>query len=752
MLNLHFTGDIRSCSYSSAPFSDRFQWLKKQHIIGLDTETNVVKSILGRQLRVVSMASEDGEDIWVIQWSALNPLQQQKLLEEIRLKLCVIQNVSFDYTILKKYGCTLENVWDTMLAEQVLTTGLASEQGYHGLQAIYQRRFGITISKDEQKSFDNDIALTDDQIRYAALDVIKLGVLRKLQKAEMYHEDKRVKQKGNKGLLKTIWWENEFAKVVGDMEMNGIRINKDKWYAIEDSIQPIYDKELSYLNDLVKRDFWDILEDNDWISNQDKFVVPIWSSSQKKKIILEATYDFEVEKTAQIELKKLLQDNDPNFPEGLKLSGKAWQQSDYPTTFRDKYAVLKLMILATGQNTESIRENLDKFLLTNLKQLCIDNGWLRPAGVLSLNWSSPVQRLKIFQAINPSIESTGKDILADHEGEHELIPHYLIWGEVEYQLKNFGKKFYDTHADLDGKFRTRYRQVLATGRLSSTSPNILNIPKKGKVYREAVVPDQGYDFLNSDFDGQEMVITAYLSKEPKWLEALENGWDLHSMNAELVYGDEWREAAEPDCAYYKIDPQTKQAQFQKCTCELHIGLRDNVKTVGFGMLYGISEFSLGPRLGITTDEARELMIRFFETCPRVERMMQRFGGFAAENGYIVDPVFGRIRYFDKWNLYKSEEIAGVERAAMNFPIQSAGADLLKISLVLLRRKLNHLHLNKVAQILMPYHDEISAQAKPKVSEDVRLLVENSMKEAGKVAGFPLLGASAAIGDSWYSAH
>ena len=751
MAKLIFTGDSKASSYDTTPFEDQLPWLINQQIIGLDTETNVVKSILERKLKVISIADEDGDVIWVIHWIYLNPLQQSKLLQVLRTKLSIIHNVPFDYSILKKEGCVLEKVHDTMLAEQILTTGLSSEKGYHGLQAIYQRRFSLIISKEEQLTFGEDKPLTTQQIQYAAVDVIKLGTLRKLQRAEMKHEDKRIGQKGNKGLLKTLWWENEFAKVVGDMETTGIRLDKEKWYAIEDSVKPIYDKELETINDIVKRDFWDILIDNNWISDKDEFTEPIWTSANKKKLILEQIYDFEIVKTAKLQLKELLRDNDPSFPEGLKLSGKSWNESDYPTELTDKFAIIKLLILSGGENKEYVAEQLDKFLLSNFKDFCIEQGWLRPAGVLSLNWNSYPQKLKIFRAINTSIESTGAEVVEEYVSEHKLFPHYLQWAEVAYQLKSFGKRFYDDHVDLDGKHRTRYNQILATGRLSSVNPNILNIPRKKDVYRQAVVPDPGYDFVNADFDGQEMVITAYLSGEPAWLKALANGWDLHSMNAELVYGEEWRDVAEEDCAYYKLN-ENKQAQFEKCKCSGHQKLRENVKTVGFGMLYGISEFSLGPRLNLSVEQARELMIKFFEACPKVQIMMQKFGTFAASNGYIIDPVFGRVRYFDKWKLYKDEYIGGIKRQAMNFPIQSAGADLLKIALVLLRRKLNHEQLNKEIQILMPYHDEASAQSKPPISKKAGEFLEYSMRKAAQIAGFPLLGASAAVGDSWYSAH
>lgn len=499
MSKLTFTGNTSATSYGSTPFSHGMLWLQDLDVIGLDTETNVVESFLNRQLKVISISDEEGQNIWVIQWEFLNSMEQKILCNELRKHLCIIQNVSFDYKMFAKYGVKLEKVWDTMLAEQVLSNGLSTEKGYTGLAGILQRRFSIIISKDEQLTFGEG-PYTDEQIKYAAIDVYKLGALRNVQIKEMQAFDKRTRQRGRRGMMKTMWWENEFVKVVADMEMTGVRLDKDKWYAIEDSVRPIYDRELAALNSLVKEEFWDILAANDWISNTDDFVEPIWSSSQKKKLILEEVYDFTIEKTAKTELKKLLQEHDPNFPEGLKLSGKAWEQSEYSVAFNDKYAIIKLLILSG--KTFDATEHLNAFLLTNMKQFCIDQGWLRPAGQLSLNWASPVQRLKIFQAVNPSIDSTGKDVLADFLGDHPIIQHYLAWNEVEYQLKNFGKPFYDKHVEVDGKHRTRFNQILATGRLSSVKPNMLNIPRKMEAYRAAIIPDPGYDLIDADYDGK----------------------------------------------------------------------------------------------------------------------------------------------------------------------------------------------------------------------------------------------------------
>ena len=685
-----------------------------------------------------------------MEWDSLGEVRQKIVIEKTVQKLCVIQNVSFDYSIIKKYGGVMEKVWDTMLAEQILNNGYSSEQGFNGLQAIYLRRFSLDISKDEQTSFGEGNPLTDAQIEYAAVDVLKLCSLRRIQIKEMKYFDKSIYGgKSNKGLLKTAWWEMEFVKCVADMEMQGVRFDKDKWYAISDSVMPIYHKELDTLNSKVKDEFWEVLVDNNWVSDKDEIITNVWTSSAKKATVLTELFDFDVLKTSKAELKKLLQDNDPNFPEGLKLTGRSWLSSEYPTSFTSKFSVIKLLILSNKDNKDQIHQALNTFLIQNMNKFCVDKGWLRPANKVFMNWGSPTQRLKIFQSINPEIDSTAADVLSDYESENSIITHYLGWSAVDYQLKNFGKGFYDKHVELDGKHRTRFQQILKTGRLSSVKPNLLNIPRKVEAYRAALVPDPGYDLIDADYDGQELVVVAYLAQETSWLEYLKKGYDLHSKNAELIFGDEWVAATERDCTYYGdgITP----APYKKCNCKVHKEMRDNSKAVSFGSIYGISYFKLAFNLKISEERAKFILKRFFEICPNIKAMMDRFGTYALREGHIIEPVFGRMRFFDKWKLAVPKEHGSIMRAAFNTPIQSSGSALLKIAFVLLRRWINHNNLQDHVQLLLPYHDETLAQSKPEYTELTCRKVEHYMMLAAKLSGFKV-GAGAASGKSWLEVH
>lgn len=747
-----FTGRTTGCSYSSTPFSDQLEWLKEQTVIGLDTETNVTESILNRVLHVISIANTDGSVMWVIDWHALNDFQKENLLEEIRKKLCIIHNVSFDYQVLRKQGLILNKVYDTMLAEKILTSGLSAEQGYHGLKAIYLRRFDMDISKAEQTSFTGD-PLTDEQIRYSAIDVYKLGTLRNLQINEMKYEDKRINLHNHKGLSKTLWWENEFVKVVADMEYEGIYIDKDKWDSIEAEVQPIWEQELSNLNTLVAKHFYDVLEDNEWISDKDKIVTSIWTSSAKKKEILEKIFpDIPFTKTSQVELKKILKEYDPDFPEGLKISGRNWENSDYPTHFTSKFSVIKLLILYS-KNKEQIKPYLDNILLGPLRKFAIDKGWVVPANTITLKWSSPAQRLKIFQAIDPNITSTNKEVLADYIEKHEIIPHYLEWARVDFIKKSFGKAFYTKYVDLDGRFRARFNQILATGRLSSVNPNLLAIPSD-PIYRKCFVPQNPEKevLIGADYDQEELLITGVLANEKTWINAFKKKQDLHSINAELIYKDKWANAALPDCRYY-----AEETYHKKCSCAEHATIRNNTKTIEFGTLYGLGSSSLAARLKIPKSEADSLISEFFNALPGIQSYLTRVKNFAVKNRYIVEPVFGRVRYYDKWKFAVEEELAGIERKSANYTIQAAGSAILKIFAVLFRRWIYHNNLENYVKILLLVHDETLVQSFKDLPgeftvEDVRKKVEDTMVLAAKLARFDLLQAEAAIGPSWADIH
>ena len=751
MAKLYYHGlDSHTEKYKSVGLGVIAKVLKPLKVIALDLETNVVDSIIERDLKVISFSSVDGEVTCVIDVDFVREEVIHRLMLAISKRYCIVHNFDFEYQMFKKYGVTLEKGWCTMIAEQNLTNGYSKVAGAMGLKAVLLDRVGLDISKAEQLTFA-ERPYTDNQVAYAAMDTVKLGQVYTQQRQEMINIDAEIAQKGNKGIKKANWWDFEFVKVAGDMSMYGLMVDNDKWYAIADTVQPVYDKELSTMNEYLVDEFKQYLTEMDYIASTDRFVGNLWTSSARKVTLLSTTYP-ELFKTSIVALKEYLRDFDPDFPEELTkaLNGKKWVAHKYPLDFTGDFAILKVLILRNFATLEILDPILNKFALDNWRDLLIENEWLIPANKLVFNWASQKQRLGLFQYINPEIPSTGKEVLVDFEGSHPIISHYLAWSETEYQLKMFGKNFYDKGVDIDGLMRTRFNIVLQTGRLGSVKPNLLNIPRK-EVYRDCVIPHEGNILIGADYDAEELIVTATLAQETSWLMYLEKGYDIHSMNASLIYGGDWLAAAEDDCQFYAKDEVTGTSKFHKCSCPKHKEMRNNSKAVSFGSVYGISKYKLAFNLKISEDEAEYILTKFFEVVPHVRIMMDKFAAYGLANGHIIEPVFGRVRFIDKWKLSVKEEHGAISRLCFNTPIQSAGSALLKIAMVLMRRYI--IHNNYVGKIwlVLPYHDEVIVESLPEYVDTAKAMVEKYMKLAAKLGKFNI-NAEAESGYSWSSIH
>jgi DNA polymerase-1 len=185
-------------------------------------------------------------------------------------------------------------------------------------------------------------------------------------------------------------------------------------------------------------------------------------------------------------------------------------------------------------------------------------------------------------------------------------------------------------------------------------------------YRNCFVAPHGWVFVSSDYSSQELNVIAYGSQDPVFLKALKNSEDLHSISAELVFGKKWTEAAEKDCEYL----QSKQ----KCNCKSHKPLRNIVKTIGFGLAYGMGPKKLSETVNCSQKEAKDLMETYFKAFPNIKNFLNNLGEFGKRNGYIETfPPFKRKRWFDTWTpkMYNDRdsfmELGSIERASKNTP-------------------------------------------------------------------------------------
>ena len=362
----------------------------------------------------------------------------------------------------------------------------------------------------------------------------------------------------------------------------------------------------------------------------------------------------------------------------------------------------------------------------------------------TVKWSSPTQVLKIFRTLVPELENANGKKLAPYRFKHVLIDEYIKYKEKDKLSSAFGENFY-TFLSADKKVRTNFTQILDTGRVSSSEPNMQQIPATNE-YRNCFVAPEGYVFVSSDYSSQELNVIAYGSQDPVFLKALQNNEDLHSVCAELVFGDVWNKAADPDCDYV--------LRKEKCNCSAHKKLRTQVKTINFGLAYGMGPKKLSETINCDVKEAKILITKYFKAFPKIEAFLNGLGEFGKKHGYIETfPPFRRKRWFNSWTpkMYSDRdsfmELGSIERASKNTPIQGSSADMTKLALVLIHKHVKENNLP--VKIIMTVHDQIDTICPREYAEEWKVLMTELMeKAANTVIKNGLLKAETSITNVW----
>ena len=266
------------------------------------------------------------------------------------------------------------------------------------------------------------------------------------------------------------------------------------------------------------------------------------------------------------------------------------------------------------------------------------------------------------------------------------------------------------------------------------------------IYRNCFTAPDGWSFVSSDYSSQELNVIAYGSKDPVWMEALKNNEDLHSTCAELVYGDQWLTSGEDSCIY--------MSKKQKCKCPTHKKLRTNVKTINFGLAYGMGPNKLSDTLNISIDDAKLLIEKYFEAFPSIKGFLDKLGNYGKKYGYIKTfPPYNRKRWFTNWypriwdNKSSSMELGSIERASKNTPIQGASADMTKRALISMRDYIKE-H-NAPIKLVMTVHDQIDTICHTSYVSEWKEQMKVLMEEAARVI-LPsgLLKADTNISEKW----
>ena len=279
---------------------------------------------------------------------------------------------------------------------------------------------------------------------------------------------------------------------------------------------------------------------------------------------------------------------------------------------------------------------------------------------------------------------------------------------------------------VDNKIHTSFNQaVTATGRLSSTNPNLQNIPVRdalGREIRKAFIPDNDdCIFFSADYSQIELRIMAHLSGDPHMVEAFRSGADIHAATAAKIYG----------------------VPVGEVTGEM----RRKAKTANFGIIYGISVFGLAERLGIPRAEAKELIDGYFATYPRVKEYMDESIKVAKEKGY-VETIFKRKRFLPDINSHNATVRGYAERNAINAPIQGSAADIIKLAMVRIYERFEREGLR--SKMILQVHDELNFNVYKEEAEEVKRIVLEEMEHVVELC-VPLI-ADCGEGANWLEAH
>jgi len=694
-------------------FQAFLDWIPLNEYVAHDLETTYTDRLFDRKM--LTAAFSYNNVTWVLFIEELTPEEMNKLIEVMKIGKFIVQGVKFEIKEWKKYGVQLERFYDTLLAEKLIQMGL--EFAKNDLESILKKYIGIEISKDLQTSFVSNAEITDAQLKYAVIDVIHLHKVKALQEEFMANHDRELRKsfkiKKNRGLRKTHFWNQQFIKVIADMEYKGVLLDVPAWKKLYDKALPLVAKAEKELNSIVYRDFYNRAVAEGYIYDKDTFHPKLFTSSARKAKLLQILYP-DIEKTAELELKKYLMKNDPDWPEGLKPTSK--NMGKY-LMFLNKtdptYVPLKLLLLRRI-------EDVKKVFLANFRDKLIELELLIPKDTVSIKWSSPVQRMDIFHWIAPELESTQKEYLEEVAYKHDLIAYYL-----EYYQKYIGMvtKFgmnYLEHIEEDGRVRTNINPIINTGRMSSSKPNLLNIINNAE-YRACFISSFGSKFVMTDYQSEELLLVAAFANEKLWLDAMEAGHDLHSINASKILESKWKMAELKDCKFAK----TKG----KCSCPEHKKLRSDSKQLSFGSLYGMSKFGMAFKLKVSEKEADNMLKGFFKAVPRIDKFLKGMSNFALNHLYSPELVLGACRFVDKKKIYYDK--GSVMRTSANFAIQGAGASILKIACSLIWR--HSKQMGHDATVVISPYDEIVLEVSDKYTDYWKSRLQYYMELAGKLA-------------------
>ncbi|OKZ13152.1 MAG: DNA polymerase I [Bacteroides sp. 43_108] len=320
---------------------------------------------------------------------------------------------------------------------------------------------------------------------------------------------------------------------------------------------------------------------------------------------------------------------------------------------------------------------------------------------------------------------TSEDVLQNLKSRHPIVEKILDYRGYKKLLSTYVDSLPQLINPKTGHIHTSYNQaVTSTGRLSSSDPNLQNIPirdENGKEVRKAFIPDDGCEFFSADYSQIELRIMAHLSQDENMIEAFTQGYDIHAATAAKIY---------------KIPIE-----------EVTADQRRKAKTANFGIIYGITVFGLAERMEVSRAEAKELIDGYFATYPKVREYMDRSIQMARERGY-TETMFSRRCMLPDINSHNAVVRGYAERNAINTPIQGSAADIIKIAMVRIDRRMQAENMR--SKMILQVHDELNFSVFPEEKERLQKMVVEEMESACQMS-VPLI-ADCGWGKNWLEAH
>lgn len=569
--------------------------LDKEKVIAVDIESNSLSPFDGM---LISIQVSTATFAYIFDARKINLKDFPRFKEFLENKniIKIFHNGKFDYKFISALlGIKVENIYDTMLAEGILNAGLGG--GYYGLKDLVNKYTGTIMEKETRKSFETTTKgseLSEAQLKYAALDPLYTFPIFEVQLEKLRKEN----------LVNVAKLEFATTRVVGDMELNGIYINKAKWKEIIKHLQ-------------IKR--------NEYAKQFQEAIKPYYFAAA---VDLFGNHSDLINVNSNVQLMELFNNR------------------------------LKLNIPSTGD------------------------------AILS-NVNHPIAK-----------------ILRDYRGYEKLVSAF---GET--LLEKINKK--------TGRIHPEFNQMgTATGRFSCNNPNLQQIPRNSEEapFRTCFNPEPGYKLVVADYSSFEMRILADLSGDVKMIKALNEGLDIHSYTAALMFNKEYT----PD--FKKKYPE----------------LRQIAKPIGFGLMYGMGPSRLANQLTmetgstVTKEQGADYINKYFSSYPSVKSFLDRVSKEAVRNGWSMTPA-GRKRWYKKPEVGDPEydkRLGQIEREAKNHPIQGTNADAIKYALVFISERLKKENID--GKITLTVHDEIVTEIREDQAEAWAKIQSEEMVRAGKL--------------------